>query len=131
MDIQMLKSEKTAVHLTSRIFEIPVSNGPSLQYRIPILALPKGLYLNNSKLTAEIPLDIFQLKALFSLDFSFNDFTGQIPESVCKLTNLQALDFSYNGLTGAIPAALRNLHFLSKITVSNNDLEGSIPSGSQ
>jgi Leucine-rich repeat (LRR) protein len=64
MDIPMLKSEKTEVHLDPRVFELPVYIGPSLQYRIPI-ALPKVLDLSNNKFTGEIPMEIGLLKASF------------------------------------------------------------------
>uniref|UniRef100_A0A453ND22 Uncharacterized protein n=1 Tax=Aegilops tauschii subsp. strangulata TaxID=200361 RepID=A0A453ND22_AEGTS len=76
-------------------------------------------------------LQIGQLRALRSLNFSFNDLTGQIPQSISNLTSLQVLDLSTNNLTGGIPAALNNLHFLSAFNISNNDLEGPIPSGGQ
>jgi hypothetical protein len=130
MDMPMLKSEKTEAHLDPRVFELPVYIGPSLQYRIPI-ALPKVLDLSNNKFTGEIPMEIGQLKALFSLNFSLNILTGQIPQSMCNLTDLQVLDLSSNDLTGAIPAALNSLHFLSSFNISYNDLEGPIPSGGQ
>uniref|UniRef100_A0ACD5ZA74 Uncharacterized protein n=1 Tax=Avena sativa TaxID=4498 RepID=A0ACD5ZA74_AVESA len=130
MDMSMLKSEKTEAHLDPTVFKLPVYNGPSLQYLVPT-DFAKLLDLSNNKFTGEIPLEIGQLKALFSVNFSFNDLTGQIPESICNLTKLQVLDLSSNNLTGATPAALNNLHFLSAFNVSNNDLEGPIPSGGQ
>ncbi|KAM3295407.1 hypothetical protein ACQJBY_037975 [Aegilops geniculata] len=130
MDMHMLKSETTEAHLDPSVIELPVYTGPSLQYRIPT-AFPKVLDLSNNKLTGEIPLDIGQLKALLSVNFSFNDLTGQIPQSICNLTKLQVLDLSSNNLTRAIPAALSNLNFLSAFNVSNNELQGPIPSGGQ
>nr|CAB3448894.1 unnamed protein product [Digitaria exilis] len=78
-----------------------------------------------------IPPEIGQLKALVSLDISFNNLEGPIPNSICNLTNLQVLDLSNNNLTGAIPSALENLHFLSAFNISNNNLEGPIPTGGQ
>ncbi|KAF7088811.1 hypothetical protein CFC21_091880 [Triticum aestivum] len=132
MDMHMLKSEMTKVHLDPSIFELPVYTGPSFQYqyRVPT-AFPKSLDLSNNKFTGEIPLNIGQLKGLLSVNLSFNDLTGQIPQSICKLTKLQELDLSSNNLTGGIPAALSNLNFLSAFNISHNDLEGPIPSGGQ
>ncbi|PVH65615.1 hypothetical protein PAHAL_1G038400 [Panicum hallii] len=122
--------EKTAAHLGPRIFDLPVYDTPSLQYRIPI-AFPKVLNLSSNKFTGMIPPEIGQLKALISLDISCNNLTGPVPLSIGNLTNLQVLDLSNNNLTGEIPAALRNLNFLSKFNVSNNNLEGPIPTGGQ
>ncbi|XBI45474.1 hypothetical protein VPH35_109934 [Triticum aestivum] len=130
MDMPTLMSEKTEAHLDPRLFELPIYKSPSLQYLIPI-AFPKVLDLSNNKFTGEIPLEIGQLKALLSLNFSFNYLTGQIPQSICNLTNLLVLDLSNNNLTGAIPGALNSLNFLSAFNISNNDLEGPIPSGGQ
>ncbi|KAF7078173.1 hypothetical protein CFC21_082649 [Triticum aestivum] len=130
MKMPMLRSENNATHLDPRFFELPIYVAPSLQYRLP-MAFPKVLDLSNNKLTGEMPLEIGQLKALCSLNFSFNDSKGQIPQSICNLTNLQVLDLSTNNLTGGIPAALNSLHFLSAFNISNNDLEGPIPSGGQ
>uniref|UniRef100_K3Z2Z4 Uncharacterized protein n=1 Tax=Setaria italica TaxID=4555 RepID=K3Z2Z4_SETIT len=130
MAMPMLTSEKTAAHLDPRVFDLPVYQGTSLQYRIPI-AFPKGLYLNGNKFTGVIPPEIGQLKALISLDISFNTLTGPIPPSICNITNLEVLDLSNNNLTGEIPAVLENLYFLAVFNVSNNNLEGPIPTGRQ
>ncbi|KAF7083642.1 hypothetical protein CFC21_087408 [Triticum aestivum] len=130
MEMPMLESKKSEARLDPRVFELPVYKGPSLQYRVPI-ALRNVLDLSNNKFTGEIPLEIGQLKALLSLNFSFNNLTGQIPQSTCNLTNLQLLDLSSNNLTGGIPGALNSLHFLSAFNISNNGLEGPIPSGGQ
>jgi tRNA A-37 threonylcarbamoyl transferase component Bud32 len=130
VDMPMLRLEKNEARLDPIVFELPVYNGPALQYSMPI-DFTKLLDLSNNKFTGEIPLNIGQMKALFSVNFSFNGFTGQIPESICNLTNLQVLDLSSNNLTGSIPAALNSLNFLSAFNVSNNDLEGPIPSGGQ
>nr|CAB3445627.1 unnamed protein product [Digitaria exilis] len=130
MNLTMLTSERTAADLDPRVFDLPVYDGPSRQYRIQI-AFPKVISLSINKLTGMIPPEIGQLTALDSLDISFNNLTGPIPPSICNLTNLQVLDLSSNNLTGAIPSALENLHFLSSFNVSNNNLEGPVPTGGQ
>ncbi|WVZ77886.1 hypothetical protein U9M48_025687 [Paspalum notatum var. saurae] len=130
MNMPMLTSENTTAHLDPMIFDLPVYDGPSRQYRIPI-ALPKVIDLSSNHFTGVIPAEIGQLKALVTLDVSFNNLTGPIPPSICNLTNLQVLDLSSNSLTGEIPAALENLHFLSQFNISNNNLEGPIPTGGQ
>uniref|UniRef100_A0A453NCQ7 Leucine-rich repeat-containing N-terminal plant-type domain-containing protein n=1 Tax=Aegilops tauschii subsp. strangulata TaxID=200361 RepID=A0A453NCQ7_AEGTS len=98
MDMPMLKSEKSKAHLDPRVFELPVYSSPSRQYRVPT-ALPKVLDLSKNKFTGVIPLEIGQMKALLSLNFSFNHLTGHIPQSICNLTKLQVLDLSANNLT--------------------------------
>lgn len=130
VSIPMLTSERTAAHLDASVFDLPVYDGPSRQYRIPI-AFPKVLNLSSNRFTGLIPPEIGQLKGLLSLDISSNSLTGPIPTSICNLTNLLVLDLSSNDLTGKIPVALENLHFLSTFNVSNNDLEGPIPTGGQ
>ncbi|CAN6237168.1 unnamed protein product [Urochloa humidicola] len=130
MNMSMLTSEKTAAHLDPRVFNLPVYDGPSRQYRIQV-AFPKMLDLRSNKLTGAIPPEIGQLKALVSLNLGFNNLSGPIPTSICNLTNLQVLDLSNNNLNGAIPSELENLHFLSRFNVSNNKLEGPIPTGGQ
>uniref|UniRef100_A0ACD5Z1W1 Uncharacterized protein n=1 Tax=Avena sativa TaxID=4498 RepID=A0ACD5Z1W1_AVESA len=130
MEIPMLKSTENATHLDPSVFELPVYNGPSLQYRV-VTSFPTMLNLSHNYFTGVIPPQIGQLEVLVVLDFSFNKLSGQIPQSICNLTNLQVLDLSSNNLTGLIPAALNNLHFLSAFNISNNDLEGPIPSGGQ
>ncbi|VAI55500.1 unnamed protein product [Triticum turgidum subsp. durum] len=101
MNMPMLMSG-TETQLDPSVFELPVYTDPSLQYRIPI-AFPKVLDLSNNTFTGEIPLEIGHLKALFSLNFSFNALTGWIPQTVCNLTNLQVLDLSNNDLTAPTP----------------------------
>uniref|UniRef100_A0A453NCX2 non-specific serine/threonine protein kinase n=1 Tax=Aegilops tauschii subsp. strangulata TaxID=200361 RepID=A0A453NCX2_AEGTS len=129
-EMPVLKSTDNATHLDPTVFELPVYNGPALQYRV-VTSFPAVLNLSNNNFTGVIPTQIGQLKVLAVLDFSFNKLSGQIPQSVCNLANLQVLDLSSNNLTGAIPAALNTLHFLSAFSISNNDLEGPIPSGGQ
>uniref|UniRef100_A0ACD5V6Z2 Uncharacterized protein n=1 Tax=Avena sativa TaxID=4498 RepID=A0ACD5V6Z2_AVESA len=130
MEMPMLKSTENAIHLDPRIFNLPIYNGPSLQYRV-VTSFPTVLNLSHNYFSGVIPPEIGKLKVLVVLDFSFNKLSGRIPQSTCNLTNLQVLDLSSNNLTGPIPAALNSLNFLSAFNISNNDLEGPIPSGGQ
>ncbi|WVZ77882.1 hypothetical protein U9M48_025683 [Paspalum notatum var. saurae] len=130
MNMPMLTSENTTVHLDPMDFDLPVYDGPSRQYRIPV-AFPKMLDLSSNHFKGVIPPEIGQLKALATLNISFNNLTGQIPPSICNLTDLEVLDLSSNSLTGEIPAALENLHYLSSFNISNNNMEGPIPTGGQ
>jgi Leucine-rich repeat (LRR) protein len=130
MDMKMIKSNMTAIHVDTSLFELPVYAASSLQYRTPT-AIPKVLFLGNNKLTGTIPKEIGHLKSLNALNLSFNNLSGEIPHQLCSLTKLQVLDLSSNYLTGEIPLALSKLSFLAKFNISNNDLEGLIPTGGQ
>jgi len=88
MDMKMLKTGMTATHVDTDSFELTVSTGSSLQYRIPT-AFPKVLNLANNKLTGTIPKEIGQLKSLAELNLSFNYLSGYIPQQLCSLTNLE------------------------------------------
>uniref|UniRef100_J3L9N9 non-specific serine/threonine protein kinase n=1 Tax=Oryza brachyantha TaxID=4533 RepID=J3L9N9_ORYBR len=130
MSMPMLRSTTDITRLDPRAFELPVYNGPSLQYRM-LTGFPTLLNLSHNNFTGVISPIIGQLKTLVVLDFSFNNLSGQIPQSICNLTGLQVLHLSNNHLTGEIPPGLSNLHFLSAFNISNNDLEGPIPTGGQ
>ncbi|KAK8461676.1 hypothetical protein SEVIR_1G080900v4 [Setaria viridis] len=130
MDMKMLKSNMTATHVDTSLFELPVYIASSLQYRT-LTTIPKMLFLGNNKLTGTIPKEIGHLKSLAELNLSFNYLSGEIPQQLCSLKNLQVLDLSSNYLTGEIPLALNELSFLAKFNISNNDLEGVIPTGGQ
>uniref|UniRef100_A0A0E0CFT7 non-specific serine/threonine protein kinase n=1 Tax=Oryza meridionalis TaxID=40149 RepID=A0A0E0CFT7_9ORYZ len=82
MNMTMLRSEKYVTHVDPRVFEIPVYNGPSLQYRA-LTAFPTLLNLSYNSFTGEISPIIGQLE-VHVLDFSFNNLSGKIPQSICK-----------------------------------------------
>ncbi|KAJ3670932.1 hypothetical protein LUZ60_008358 [Juncus effusus] len=67
--------------------------------RITVLSLP------SSGLTGEISTAFANLKALRTLDLSYNKLTGQIPD-LSQLTSLTLLDLTGNNLNGTIPAGL-------------------------
>ncbi|WVZ77884.1 hypothetical protein U9M48_025685 [Paspalum notatum var. saurae] len=129
-EMSMLKSEKTAALLDTRVFELPVYVDTSLQYR-KLNAFQTVLNLGNNNFIGVIPPEIGLLKELNSLNLSLNKLYGDIPQSIGNLTNLLLLDLSSNNLTGPIPAALNNLHFLSEFNVSYNDLEGPVSTTGQ
>ncbi|XP_061341212.1 probable LRR receptor-like serine/threonine-protein kinase At3g47570 [Gastrolobium bilobum] len=109
--------------------------------------------LSDNALTAFLPLDIGNLKAVILLDISKNQISGSIPTAIAGLQNLQtlnlahnklqgnipdsvgslisliSLDLSQNYLFGMIPKSLESLHDLKFINLSYNRLEGEIPNG--
>jgi Leucine-rich repeat (LRR) protein len=129
-EMPMLRTEKAATHLDTRVFELPLYFAHTFQYRIAT-TFKKTLDLSHNNITGAIPQEFVQLKSLEKLNLSFNGLSGEIPQQLSKLINLQILDLSSNHLTGAIPSTLNNLNFLSEFNISHNDLEGPIPNGGQ
>nr|POF09995.1 receptor-like protein kinase [Quercus suber] len=62
--------------------------------------------LNSSNLTGETATSFSNLKAMQSLDLSYNDLTGPLPEFLSELPNLNTINVSGNNLTGSVPEAL-------------------------
>ncbi|XP_038707290.1 probable LRR receptor-like serine/threonine-protein kinase At4g29180 [Tripterygium wilfordii] len=85
-----------------------------------------SLNLNSSKLNGNITSSFANLRALYSLDLSYNNFTGSIPEVLASLPNLQILlDLFSEGtnrtlLNSFIPPGVKTLTdpFPSVITAS-------------
>ena len=63
------------------------------------------LYANN--LNGELPQELGNLSALYTLHLSRNRLTGEIPSSIGNLTSLTSLGLSDNQLTGA-PSSIGN-----------------------
>ncbi|KAL5560806.1 hypothetical protein UlMin_037017 [Ulmus minor] len=90
----------------------------------------KGLYtidLSINQFVGEIPNLIGRLKSLHGLNFSHNKLNGSIPPSLGTLSNLEKLDLSSNELVGVIPWQLTDLTFLATLNFSHNKLVGQIP----
>ncbi|KAK7393002.1 hypothetical protein VNO78_21452 [Psophocarpus tetragonolobus] len=87
--------------------------------------------MSSNNLSGTIPLQMFSLIGLFSLNMSHNKLTGQIPYEIGNMKNLESLDFSANQFSSEIPQSLSNLSFLSSLNLSYNNLTGKIPSGTQ
>ncbi|KAL0884557.1 hypothetical protein Bca101_008538 [Brassica carinata] len=93
---------------------------------IPKVAFSQQEKLNN-QLSGEIPVEVWDLKYIITLNFSSNRFIGSIPESISNLKNLESLDLSYNKLHGNLPPQLADLNNLGYFDVSFNNLTGEIP----
>ncbi|XP_065633526.1 putative leucine-rich repeat receptor-like serine/threonine-protein kinase At2g19230 [Quercus suber] len=87
-------------------------------------------YFFEINLTGEIATSFSNLKAMQSLDLSYNDLTGPLPEFLSEMPNLNTLNVSGNNLTGSVPEALLQKFRDGKLALSvgeNPDLCLSVP----
>jgi len=82
----------------------------------------KNLDLKGKGLT-KVPLSVFSVTSLESLDLSDNLLTGALQAEVRHLVNLRVLDLSGNQFTG-VPAEIGQLQKLEVLDLSNNMLTG-------
>ena len=87
--------------------------------------------LSNNHLSGRIPLEVFDLTALNSLNLSQNHLMGTIPKEIGNMKQLESLDLSNNTLSGEIPQTMSDMTFLEVLNLSFNNLKGQIPLGTQ
>ncbi|KAK4592256.1 hypothetical protein RGQ29_016683 [Quercus rubra] len=85
------------------------------------------LFLNDNKISGNIPTGIGNLTNLESLYMGNNKLSGHIPFEIGKLHKLQYLGLSANNIFGNIPSSLGNLTILIGLHLQDNNLQGSIP----
>jgi len=107
-----------------------VTKGLVLEYEnnLPFMNL---IDMSSNNLSGTIPLQMFSLFGLASLNLSHNKLTGKLPDEIGNMKNLESLDFSVNQFSGEIPEALSKLSFLGFLNLSFNNFTGKIPSGTQ
>ncbi|CAH8387645.1 unnamed protein product [Eruca vesicaria subsp. sativa] len=85
------------------------------------------LELGNKKLSGKLSESLNSLDQILVLNLSRNFIKDSIPLSIFNLTTLQTLDLSSNDLSGEIPNTI-NLPSLQTLDLSSNKLNGSLPS---
>ncbi|XP_010513997.1 PREDICTED: phytosulfokine receptor 1-like [Camelina sativa] len=85
------------------------------------------LELGNKKLSGKLSESLGKLDEIRVLNLSLNFINDSIPVSVFNLANLQTLDLSSNDLSGEIPTSI-NLPALQSLNLSSNGFNGSLPS---
>ncbi|KAK1264532.1 hypothetical protein QJS04_geneDACA021325 [Acorus gramineus] len=89
-----------------------------------LLDLKHLYYLNLSRNNFEGPIPPFigSLSELRHLDLSWNSFGGPIPPFIGSLSELRHLDLSWNSFSGAIPQQLGNLSCLQYFSIWENQV---------
>ncbi|GAU51003.1 hypothetical protein TSUD_131540 [Trifolium subterraneum] len=87
--------------------------------------------LSANNLSGEVPLELFQLVQLQTLNLSHNNFIGTIPKMIGGMKKMESLDLSNNKFCGEIPQSMSLLNFLSYLNLSYNNFDGKIPIGTQ
>ena len=118
---------------------------PFLGNRVPIINLfTKGhdyvfevhsnrrtVDLSANSLSGEVPLELFQLVQVQSLNLSHNNLTGTIPKMIGGMKNMESLDLSNNKFFGEIPRSMALITYLEVLNLSCNNFNGKIPIGTQ
>ncbi|EOY10968.1 Disease resistance family protein / LRR family protein, putative [Theobroma cacao] len=95
---------------------------------------PSPVSVNYSSLTvldlsmnmlSSVPMSMFSLRSLVSLDLSDNSFEGPIPGGFQNMSSLKVLDLSQNSFNSSIP--IGNLSSLTYLDLSENRVEGIVP----
>ncbi|CAI7861377.1 unnamed protein product, partial [Closterium sp. NIES-53] len=80
------------------------------------------------RLSGELPVWIFSLTDLTSLDIKGNNFTGSIPEAISSLKQLRKLRIMEPTLSGSIPESIGALNNLQDLDLEGcGSLDGTIP----
>ncbi|KAL2324595.1 hypothetical protein Fmac_023653 [Flemingia macrophylla] len=87
--------------------------------------------LSSNNLSGSVPVEMYMLTGLQSLNLSHNQFTGTIPQEIGNLKSLESIDLSRNNFSGEIPECMAALDYLEVLNLSFNNFVGKIPLGTQ
>ncbi|XP_031380768.1 receptor-like protein EIX1 [Punica granatum] len=107
-----------------------VMKGRELEYTTN-LKFMFSLDLSSNNFSGPIPHELTSLNLLNSLNLSHNLLSGNIPEKIGDMKWLESLDLSGNQLSGEIPPSISLLTMLSHLNLSDNNFAGKIPKSSQ
>ncbi|KAL4286199.1 hypothetical protein AHAS_Ahas19G0062300 [Arachis hypogaea] len=91
----------------------------------------RAIDFSSNNLSGLVPIVLFMLAPLQSLNLSHNQLTGMIPQDMNNLVLLKSLDLSSNLFLKQISHVTSNLSFLRELNLSCNNFKGKIPSGIQ
>ncbi|CAI9108037.1 OLC1v1007547C1 [Oldenlandia corymbosa var. corymbosa] len=116
----------TLCHITGlRLFKLD-RNG-SLPVELWNLTSLQTLNLEKNYFRGPLPAAISQLTRLQHLNLSFNSLSGQLPKELGLLTDLRVLSIGINNFTGSFPSELGNLIRLTEINFDSAGIRGVIP----
>ncbi|GMI79158.1 hypothetical protein like AT2G34930 [Hibiscus trionum] len=75
-----------------------------------------------------LPMSIFSLHGLVSIDLSSNSLRGPVPDYFGNMSFLEVVDLSSNSLDSSIPNSLYSLNRLQFLSLGNNNFQGEISS---
>ncbi|KEH33785.1 LRR receptor-like kinase family protein [Medicago truncatula] len=103
----------------------------SQNYAVLISPDRRIIDLSTNSLSGELPLELFRLVQVQTLNLSHNNLIGTIPKVVGDMKHMESLDLSNNKFFGEIPQSMALLNFLEVLNLSCNNFDGTIPIGSQ
>nr|XP_051208312.1 probable LRR receptor-like serine/threonine-protein kinase At3g47570 [Lolium perenne] len=101
--------------------ESPLTYGETTIYRYIHLTI------SNNNLHGSVPMEIFRIPSINSIDLSFNNLVGQLSTEIGNAKQLLLLGLSSNKLSGDIPSTLGDCESLEVVELDSNSFSGSIP----
>ncbi|KAG0513009.1 hypothetical protein BDA96_10G063900 [Sorghum bicolor] len=110
-----------------RVWSGSFETNASIDCNCPSWCRITGLNVTGYRNITEIPLALFNLTELISLDLSNNNLNGSIPPEVGNLSKLETWHFNNNNLSGSFPHESSLLRNLKSLWIFDNNVEGLIP----
>ena len=86
----------------------------------------RGIELPDNNLSGAIPMSLWDLDDLTSLDLSGSAIIGELPVEI-SLKRIEEIDLRFNQLSGPLPVAFLKHRKLNSLKLSGNKLIGSLP----